>query len=256
MQSKIWFINIILAVVIVIFGIKVYDVWLTPEKHSVTPKSIRTSSAHSVVRLLPKTVLPLASYQIIAEKTIFSPDRAEQIAKSDASSPRKAPAKFNLWGVMMLSGTDKRALISEVAANSKKRWIKEGDTLDDRKVSSIRNDRIILAGKDDQQEILLYDSAKLVRRELLKKDQEPIVVAGLGDTQTKIIPKEEKTTEAAVSLPAEKKPDNQVSDKKVSELPKEKPKQPETAKLPAQAPTPPPASEAVNPFLNLLKGIK
>lgn len=255
MQSKIWFINIVLAVLIVIFGIRVYEVWFAPEKKGVTPKSAQTSSAPPAVRLLPKIVLPQASYQIIAEKTIFSPDRAEHVGKeSDASSsPQKTPAKFNLWGVMMLSDADKRALVSEVAANSKKRWVKEGDTLDDRKVSSVRKDRIILSGKDDQQEILLYDSAKLVRRELLKKDQEPVVIAGLGDTQAKAIPKEEKATEAAI---VPQKTEAQASDKKVSESPKEKSKQPETPKAQAHPPTPPPASDVVNPFLNLLKGIK
>ncbi len=257
MQSKIWFINIILAVLIVIFGIKVYEVWFAPEKRSVRLKNAQTSSAQPVVRYMPKTVLPQASYQIIAEKTIFSPERAEQSKKeTDASSPQKAAAKYNLWGVMMLSDTDKRALISEVAANSKKRWVKEGDALDDRKVSSVQKDRIVLSGKEDQQEILLYDRAKLVRRELLKKDQEPIVIAGLGDAQAKAIPKEEKTAESPVVLPAEKKPDTQVSDKKVSEAPKEKPKQMEIPKTPVQPPTPPPASDVVNPFLNLLKGIK
>lgn len=256
MQSRIWLINIVLLILVLVFGIRIFEVWFKPDKQKIAPKSSQVSSAQPEVKLMPKTAPPQASYQIIAEKTIFSPDRAEQTKKAEAaSSAPKTPAKFNVWGVMILSDSDKRALISDVAPNPKKRWVKEGDTLDDRKVLSVQKDRVVLAGKDDKQEIMMYDSAKVVRRDQIKKDQEPTVIAGLGDNQGQQALKGEKPLEIPVAA-AEKKPEIQTPDKKTPDpqpqQAREKSKQPDPPK-----PQPmPPAVDSANPFLNLFKGIK
>ncbi len=261
MRSGIWFINVVLAASVIFFGIKTYQVWFDPEKPITNPKSATTSSAQPEKRILPKTVPPQTSYQIVAEKTIFSPDRKETVKNAETVQTAKAPAKFNLSGIM-ISGGYKFALITDAAKpGTKPRRVKEGDSLDDLKISVIQNDRIILSNAENQrQELLLYDTAKVVRREQVHKDAEPIIIAG-SDSQNKQAPLASKEEKPAVNPPAnplvapppvsaEKKPESPPPDRKpvVS--------QPIHQPAPAKTQAKPVQDDMNNPILNLFRGIK
>jgi len=257
MRSGIWFINVVLAAGVIFFGIKTYQVWFAPEKPITNPKSAQSSSAQPEKRILPKTVPPQTSYQIVAEKTIFSPDRKETVKNAETVQTAKAPAKFNLSGIM-ISGGYKFAFITDAAKpGTKPRRVKEGDSLDDLKVSAIQNDRIILANADNQrQELLLYDTAKVVRREQVPKDAEPIIIAG-SESQSRQSPlasKEEKTPvnplTAQPPISAEKKPESPPPDRKpvVSQAIHQP--------APAKTQTKPVHDDMNNPILNLFRGMK
>ncbi|OQX25159.1 MAG: hypothetical protein BWK80_17090 [Desulfobacteraceae bacterium IS3] len=256
MRSGIWFINVVLAAGVIFFGIKTYQVWFAPEKPITNPKSAQSSSAQPEKRILPKTVPPQTSYQIVAEKTIFSPDRKETVKNAETVQTAKAPAKFNLSGIM-ISGGYKFAFITDAAKpGTKPRRVKEGDSLDDLKVSAIQKDRIILIGADSRQEILLYDEAKIVRREQVQKDAEPIIIAG-SESQSKQTPlasKEEKPAVNPLTAPppisAEKKPESPPPDRKpvVSQAIHQP--------APAKTQTKPVHDDMNNPILNLFRGMK
>lgn len=254
MTSRIWLINLALAAAVFFFGIKTYRVWFEPEKPMTKPKSAQRSSQPEI-RLLPKTVPPQTFYQIVAEKTIFSPDRKEQEKKAETAAS-KAPAKFNLFGIM-ISDMYKTALIGDAAKpGTKSRWVKEGDPLDDLKVYAIQNDRIILGNADNRQEVLLYDTAKVVRREQVQKDAEPIVIAG-SESQNKQMPpaaKEEKQPVNPLTAPtpvqSEKKPESPPPDRK--------PVVPQPIQQPASAKTQakPGQDDMNNPLFNFFRGMK
>jgi hypothetical protein len=258
MTSRTWLINFVLAAAVIFFGIKTYRVWFEPEKPITKPKSAGMS-LQPEIRLLPKTVPPQTAYQIVAEKTIFSPDRKEQMKKAETAAA-KAPSKFNLFGIMISDGYRVAFISDATKPGSKVRRVKEGDPLDDLKVSAIQNDRIILADADNRQEVLLYDTAKVVRREQVQKDAEPIIITG-SESQNKQMPlaaKEEKSTVnppanplvAATPVPTEKKPESPPPDKKPAVS------QPTHQPAPVKMQTKPTQDDMNNSLLNLFRGMK
>jgi len=170
--SKIWMINVSLAVLIVFFGLMTYNVWskgdnATPEIQT----GISPEKPLPVKGIVERTMAPESTYGIVVDKNLFSASRTESVPEKDKTGPPQISEKrIFLYGVV-LAGDLKQALISNPdtkpepgKTKSKDKWVRVGDTLGNFTVADIRQDRIILAEGANQHEILLFDKNKPVRK--------------------------------------------------------------------------------------------
>jgi hypothetical protein len=217
--SKIWLINISLAVFVVFFGIMGFDVWLKGDE---TIPEIQT--AKSPEKPLPgkgimeRTMPPESAYGIVAEKNLFSSNRSESIPEKQKPGPLKISEKMIfLYGVVS-TGDRKKALISNPEPGSeagkgpaaKDKWVKVGDTIGNFSVAEIRKDRIILTQGANTHEILLYDKNKPARQTAVaQKSAAPTVVA-TGSTAT--VP-------AAAAKPGTEPPASRIAEGKSAPAP-------------------------------------
>lgn len=174
--SKIWLINISLAVCVVFFGIMSFDVWSKgDETIREIPAGKDPGKPLPGKRIVERTMPPDSNYGIVADKNLFSPNRSEVIPEKAKPGAEPGPLKISekmifLYGVVLM-GDQKKALISNPEAGSqagkkpaKDKWVKVGDTLGNFSVAEIAKDRITLANGANKHEILLYDKNKPKRQ--------------------------------------------------------------------------------------------
>ncbi|MDA3896808.1 MAG: hypothetical protein PF482_11760 [Desulfobacteraceae bacterium] len=159
MISKIWPVNILLFVVILIFSIKAYDVWFTdkfnPGRDSVGEQQQKQGGKPDVkVNDMPTS----SFYNAIVEKNLFFSDRigVEDNVPQPAvniSDQKISEQEIVLYGVMMAGG-EKQALISNPYPKkdgSKTIWVKVDERVADDpdkpeiKVKSILKDKIVIS---------------------------------------------------------------------------------------------------------------
>ena len=182
--SKIWLINISLAVFVIFFGIKGLEVWrggdgTIPETRTGKNSRKPLPAKRIVGRVMP----PESVYGIVADKNLFFPDRAEFIP--DESGPEtKAPQakvsgkKILLYGVVLMDDY-RKALIGNPrpeAGERRSKWVKAGDRMGDFSVTEIKKDSIILTEGARKYEIFLYDKDKPKRRAKAAGRSRPTVV--------------------------------------------------------------------------------
>jgi len=183
MFSRIWFINIFLAVFVVFFGVKAYGVWSEGEKTGLQTGIDDKPEVRPMKRALKRGMLPESTYEIVVDKNLFSPERAEYIPEepepgSTVASLKISGKKVVLYGVV-LKGSFKKALISNSdfkGIGKKALWVKVGDTVGDLKVADIMKDKVLLSGGAKDYEILLYDKQKPKRQATIAKKTGPVVV--------------------------------------------------------------------------------
>jgi hypothetical protein len=184
--SKIWLINISLAVFVVFFGIMSFDVW---SKGDETIPEIRTGKSSEKPppgkRVMERAMPPESTYGIVADKNLFSPKRSESIPVELKAGPLKISEKMIFLYGVVLAGDSNKALISNPESGpeagksrAKDKWVKVGDTMGNFSVAEIRKDRIILTEGASTHEILLYDKNKPARQTtVVEKSAAPAVVA-------------------------------------------------------------------------------
>ena len=184
--SKIWLINVVLAVFVVLFGIMSFDLW---SKGDETILEIQTGKSPEKPLpgkgIIERTMPPDSAYEIMAKKNLFSSYRLEFIPEKQKEGPLNISEKMIFLYGVVLTGDRKQALISnpesEPAAGksqAKDKWVKVGDTMGDFSVAEIRKDRIILTQGASTHEILLYDKNKPTRQTTVaEKSAAPAVVS-------------------------------------------------------------------------------
>ena len=106
--SKIWLINIVLAVFVVFFGMMSFDVW---SKGDETIPEIQTGKSPEKPLpgkgIMERTMPPESTYGIVADKNLFSSNRSEFIPeKQKKEGPLKISEKMIfLYGVVVMGNT-------------------------------------------------------------------------------------------------------------------------------------------------------
>lgn len=184
--SKIWLINISLAVFVVFFGIMSFGVW---SKGDETIPEIRTGKSPEKPppggMIMERAMTPESTYGIVADKNLFSSNRSESIPVELKPGPPKISEKMIFLYGVVLTGDRKQALVSNPESGpvagkqpAKDKWVKVGDTMGNFSVAEIRKDRIILTEGASKHEILLYDKNKPARQiTVAEKSAAPTVVA-------------------------------------------------------------------------------
>ncbi|MBC2714682.1 MAG: hypothetical protein HF978_05165 [Desulfobacteraceae bacterium] len=168
MVSRVWIINSVLAIALVICLMNIWDVWHTstqvfPEKRS----AVNDKKAIQIKKSPESKVLSASAYQSVVDKNLFSPDRAEAPPESGVAEPeiqdvRISGEKVVLYGVIMIDDY-KKALINNPGdrkTDSKNRWVSEGEQIGNLTVRQIQEDEILLVDGSNSYRVLLYDPDK------------------------------------------------------------------------------------------------
>ncbi|MCX5839682.1 MAG: hypothetical protein NTW71_14400 [Deltaproteobacteria bacterium] len=203
--SRIWLINISLAVLVVFLGIMSFNVWLKADE---TIPEIQTGKSSEKPlpgkRIMERTMPPDSTYGIVAEKNLFSSNRSESVpVKQEPGQLKISEKMIFLYGVV-ITGNLKQALVSNPdpapqAGNPplRDKWVKVGDAMGNFSVSDIRKDRIILAEGADMHEILLYDKNKPTRQTVAAVASAAPTVVAAGTAAAAAKPAAESTISRA-----------------------------------------------------------
>jgi hypothetical protein len=173
MLSKIWIINIILAIFITVSWVGIWRIRQSgvPPIPDISECSIPDAVAEKP-RVSEKKLPEPSEYEVIVEKNLFSPDRmahitAPQESQVVAQELKISGEKVMLYGVVMVDDY-KSALINNPSkgSNGKEyRWVKEGEKIDNLKVADIQATHILLNDNELQYKILLFDAKKSQKKE-------------------------------------------------------------------------------------------
>lgn len=169
MISKVWMINAILSIVLVICLVNVWDVWHADMQALPEEKSVLNNKDFVAIKKIQENKIRNESaYESVVDKNLFSSDRAPATTVSGAADPeikedvRISGEKVVLYGVIMIDDY-KKALINNPGGRktgSKIQWVSEGDKLENLKVQAILEDEILLVDGSDRYRVLLYDPEK------------------------------------------------------------------------------------------------
>ena len=187
--SRTWFINVILAGCVAFFGAKSIGVWVESGEGIKTAQTVaeKTKKWH-IKKVTREKMPPETAYGAVADRNLFSPDRAEFVEEVQAEAElvkddiRISGRKIVLYGVIMMDDYS-TALISDPKPKSSKRrsmWVKEWDIIGDSAegvvVSSIQKESITLRDGEKMYEVLLYDKDKPREKVAARKQTKPTVV--------------------------------------------------------------------------------
>jgi hypothetical protein len=227
MISRIWLINVLLAVFVAFFGFRAYGVWSQERPDAQTNEKTRKPSQaiHRPGTLLNKRqVPPEKDYAALINQNLFSSERIEVLPedKEPAKEEKKLYGvekknleemldKMILYGLVITDDSAK-ALVSDVSYKpvvrmgrklklkkltvGKTKWVKSGDTVGEFEVTKIESDRIGLRVKGNDYHLLLYDKEKLKPHASVKQKGGPIIV-GLAVTKS-VTPEKPGTKKARI----------------------------------------------------------
>ncbi len=202
MNSKIFFINIILVIFILFEGMSIIRLW-NSEKSFQTIEKIKKIKQKPLktIRLHQLNELPLSAYTDSVKKNLFSEKRTEYTPEKIKSEPKKEvkgnvkkdpeikklnTSKILLFGIILMEDI-KKALVSDVDKTSDRPsiWVEQGDSIDGFLIDSIEKDRLIVSNSGEKFSILLYDKKKPKKRKSIQKKNQK-------KSSKKIITKEPK----------------------------------------------------------------
>ncbi len=168
MFSKVWIINIVMAVLILFCWIRIWDGRDAEMVIPVQPVTVqKTGTAPSTISAVIAQPASSLEYDGIVEMNLFSPDRTfiveavepEPVVEAEA---RISGEKIVLYGVVVLDA-DKKALINNPVRKPGDRdflWIREGERLSNLRITRIDPEQLLLNDGAVQYKISLYDPGK------------------------------------------------------------------------------------------------
>lgn len=213
---RIWLVNFVLAGMIVFFGLRSVGVWTENGRAASEKVPVDTSGTKPAVNMLRRIIPPLSTYGVVADKNLFSPDRAE--VKPDApgtARPDISKKKIFLYGVVTMNG-QKQALVNHPVAGetpaartqTEDRWVKVGDIIGNLRVAEIEKEKVVLSGGGDRYELLLHDESKPAARTQPVKQTSaaPTVVVTGSEPKTPAAPPAPAPTGGTGPFPSRNQP--------------------------------------------------
>ncbi|MCD6273735.1 MAG: hypothetical protein J7K30_13055 [Deltaproteobacteria bacterium] len=166
MKTKFLPVNILLAIIVIFFSVKISEVWLGTEKDTFKIEPAKKTSGYSKKRIKRKKA-SLNYYKAFVDQDLFNPDRKAAASGETESEVKeyKPNTKCVLYGIL-IANNDKSALILEKkikglrtrkTAGQKPEWVKTGEKIGSYTVEKILPDRVILTDHSVKTEILLND---------------------------------------------------------------------------------------------------
>jgi hypothetical protein len=165
MSQRYGILCVLLFLVVLILGYENYETWSSPgalvfKKEGDKKWEGRPEPPPGV--LTPKETPPRQSFDVIAEKNIFNPDRKEfSIQATPGISKSITRPPIILYGVVIAGDYQMASIVNPGRPLHKgEREIKTitiGESVGEYKLTKIMPDRIVLEGGEDSFEILLYD---------------------------------------------------------------------------------------------------
>jgi hypothetical protein len=147
-----WVIGILLAGAVVFFGYQTFEIWFFNDKGEVTKPARKTVASRAHRRVAYRRNPTYKTYEVIAQKNLFSPDRREKLAETSPTASPVKPAKpldskFALYGIV-IEGNEKKALVSNLnkktAVEKEYIWVKVGDRMGNLKISEIEPEQVMV----------------------------------------------------------------------------------------------------------------
>jgi hypothetical protein len=236
MSLKYLVFSILFFFIVIFLGMKNYDTWTHPLEISLEKrgeKKRETRAEVSPVVTGAKDLPSIASYILVAEKNIFSPERKDFPFPMAVAKKPSARPQVILYGVSILEERQYASIANPGRALKKGEreimTLKQGEQIGEYKLVEILPDRIRLEASGDSFEVLLYDPAMPKRR---------------SDTKAAAKKPAAITTTGPVSAPASA--DGPKPAPFPSQVPAEKPKVPPQEAVSAP-PVPPPAAQTSPP---------
>ena len=183
-------INSVLCFVALLIGFENYELWnrsgdLLPNA-GVEAQKPETTNGNSLLAASTKESTSIESYNLIAERNIFNPERTDFPMPAPVTAETQKPVvrpQIVLYGVVI--GEDyqvatvtnpERALRKE---ERETRTVKLGDKIGEYTLAKILPDRIMMARNEDTFEVLLDDSGNPKRKVQARAKTAPAVMANL-----------------------------------------------------------------------------
>ena len=171
---------LLLSLVVLLLALKNYELWTRPIGGTLGEGEIRkaeTKTEGSPILGSQKETASIASYIMIGEKNIFSPERKEfSITGLDQSKPMMRP-QIILYGVTISKDYQSATIVNPGRPLRKGEremtTLKIGDRVGEYKLAKILPDRITMEAGEDSFEVLLFDSSMPKRRTLTKTESKP-----------------------------------------------------------------------------------
>jgi hypothetical protein len=172
---RVWLINAILVLCVLFVGGRAYRVWTQEEPvEAMEPSLDLPASAPEKTRTNERGSLRESAYSVIAERTLFKPDRVEFLPVSPEPTAREelpliSGRRLSLYGVIIM-GNDRKALIDNPIREPnepEKKWVRIGEVMGNWTVSAIEPESILLMEGTKNYKIPLY------KKESGKSSQSP-----------------------------------------------------------------------------------
>jgi len=192
MSFRIWFLNIVMAGLLVFAGTSAWDLWQrAPRKIPAKAPAAQQGRGATVGRAESK-LLDEQAYEELLAQNLFSPDREAYIPpeepeapEAQESEPEQKPVRISgekviLYGVV-ITGGEKTALINNPGGKlgeGKYQWITEGQALGNLTVQGIDPRQIVLDDGSRQYQILLSEKKERPAKRQTNQSSGPTVVSG------------------------------------------------------------------------------
>jgi len=238
MSLKYFFPSFLVLLVVILLGVKNYEIWNYPfelsEENGLTRKQGKDPEAARITMGSQKDPVSIASYVFIAEKNIFNPERKDFPVRPVETSKQNVRPQVILYGVSIAEDYQAASIINPGRALRKGEretmTLKVGEKVGEYKLAKIQPDRITMESNGDSFEVLLYDSRNPKKRIEVKTEVKPPTVTS---TQPAPAPTTSPVPQAAPPATAAAPPSASI------EKPKEPPQQQQVVP-PIPAPTPRP----------------
>jgi len=164
MIPRVWLINIVLALCVLFVGSSAYHVWTRQEPvEAMEPSAQLPVPAPEKIRTNERGSSRESTYSVIAERTLFKPDRVEFLPQSveptvQEELPLISGRRMSLYGVI-ITGDNRKALIDnpiQKPDEPKKKWVRVGEMMGNWAVSAIEPESILLREGTKEYRIPLY----------------------------------------------------------------------------------------------------
>jgi hypothetical protein len=183
MSLKYGVLCVVLFVIVLLLAAKSYEalthpIVLIPAKGAIKKSEEKTEKPSTMTGI--KEPAPIASYNSIAEKNIFHPERKEfPILGGGTKKPIVRP-QIVLYGVT-LAGDYQSASVANPGMPLKKgerelMTVKVGNQVGEYKLAKILSDRITMEAEGDSFEVLLYDPRMPKKRMDVKTEAKPATI--------------------------------------------------------------------------------
>jgi hypothetical protein len=175
---------VLLFLVVLLLGYENYEIWSSPgalvfKKEGDKKAEGRPEPSPGI--LAPQEVSPRQSFDMIAEKNIFNPDRKEfSIQATPGMGKPITRPPITLYGVVIAGDYQIASIINPGRPLHKGereiKTIKIGESVGEYKLTKIMPDRIVLDGGEDSFEVLLYDPRSPKKRLEIKTPSLPATI--------------------------------------------------------------------------------
>jgi len=172
-----WVLILLLAVAVVFFGYQTFQVWFAHDEPEVNEPARRPQGSQANRRVAYRRNPPYKTYEVIAQKNLFSSDRREEAPDTSPTPSVVQPSKpldsrFALFGVV-IEGDEKKALVSNLNKKTPDEkdyiWVKVGDKIGNLNISEINPEQVTITEGGSTHTIRLSDQSYPQKRSGVRK---------------------------------------------------------------------------------------